>query len=647
MKNYSIKRRFSYRKTLLTILVGSSLSGCSALTGPDRFEIPANTSDFNSKLYVGASFGRSNLSPNTSGSVYSADSGSGIGTQLRLGYDVHNMLAVEFDTSVLGDANLTGGSNVDTGLQYSSASLSALVYGLSGVQMRSRREGLSAYGRIGFSALSRSSSVTQFDEGSTLPILGLGAEYGFANGLGVRAEITRYDSDATFFGLGAVYRFGISPAGIGRMIADAAEPALRQQPGRPQPGSQIAAYSRGEKRETARETIVERYAGPNARVASVNESNLHYTSASRSQPRYTDSMTNRWRPSMRPGDQDTDGVQDNQDSCPDTAAYVTVDRYGCGLFDAVLEEVVFKSGSRWLTPRARKQLDLLAETLLAFPESRIQVRAHTDSTGAADANVNLSSLRAEVVVQYLQSKGVHELQMQAVGMGEAQPLDSNSTRSGRLRNRRVDIVTLPDQDAGHLLVAENAGSARVITVNDTSSGTSDIAVAKDAWNSAPGKRKPQIRPPIQNVVANEPGLVAANPVIAKAPGLPVAALPVPGFAPGFPVTGVVTGVDFDSGIGSLNPDSKNALKKVVQALENHPGVSIAIMAHTDDKGTNSANMELSKLRAKSVVEYIASQGVEQSRLKAEGYGNMLPLVQSISAEDRKRNRRIEVRILPD
>lgn len=644
------------RRTVTAVLVASLLTGCAALGQPERFklDIPANTGDFRNRLYTGVSMGTSNLSPNTRGEGFTVESSSDMGTQLRLGYDVHNMLAVEVDTSVLGRSTLSPSDpfNPTAEVKYSAATVSALVYGWSGVQARSRREGLSAYGRVGFAALSKSSQVKPIEESGTLPILGVGAEYGFASGLGIRAEVTRFDSDATYVGFGAIYRFGISPKGIGRMIADAAEPAFGN-------ADTTVARSRG---YSDNETIVERYAGPNARPGRGAAPHLHYTSGAEPDQRYVGSMAERWRPAMRADDRDSDGVLDNVDSCPDTSKHVTVDRYGCGLFDAVLHDVTFKSGSRWLTPRARGQLDLLAETLLAFPEARIQVRAHTDSRGPADMNLGLSSRRAEVVIQYLQSKGVHELQLQAVGMGEAQPLDANDTRKGRLRNRRVDIVTLPDQDAGQLLMASNVESNAVMTVQNKNNVQDDKAgtpVLNEDWNSAPRSGKPKKstgraygRTPKKS--GAEPGLMAAMPDMG-APGTirragvsfpsMIAPLPQPGFAPNFGFAGVLEDVSFDGGDSSLSQKSLIALKPLKEALLRDPSVRVAIMAHTDDQGALDDNKALSTKRAQSVVEYLVNEGVDATRLKAEGYGELLPLVQNVTDADRQRNRRIEVRVL--
>lgn len=639
------------RCSIVGLLVSGILTGCSSLTGPDRIEIPANTADFRSRLYAGASLGSSRLSPDTRGTVFNVDSNSDTGTQLRLGYDLHNMLAIELDSSVLGESTLREAS---TDVKYSSASISALVYGLSGVQLRSRRQGLSAYARLGYGRLSKSSAVVDLEESGAVPILGLGAEYGFSNGLGVRAEITRFDEDASYVGFGAVYRFGISPAGIGTMIAEAAEPALGAANTTVARDGRVLVGKARDRFDTARRPGGANGSAP-ARSAGHSGPNSGWTASAESPDAASlHPMSERWRPAMRAGDQDTDGVMDSADECPGTQPHVTVGRFGCGLFDAVLEDVTFKSGSRWLSPRARGQLDQLAETLLAFPESRVQVRAHTDSQGPADINLNLSSRRAEVVVQYLQSRGVHELQLQAVGMGEAQPIDNNADIAGRKRNRRVDVVTLPDQDAGHLLVASSIESARVIAVTDPAHRDPDrdeYSIDHDAWNSAPSLPAKRLK----RHAAQAPGVQSVEPVLQAATAeedvnprlLSIQPLPVPGFAPGLALAGVVEDLGFPAGDSTLTMQAEQALAPIVRALLENPLVRIAVMAHTDDAGGQEANLALSRSRAESVVNYLQQQGVAAERMLAEGYGELLPLVQNVTEADRATNRRIEIRILRD
>ena len=173
-----LRRRRTVRAIAPVTLLGVALGGCASLPDLDRFEIPGDES-FRTRVYAGAAMGNSHLTPDTRGTVFNVDDTDDLGTQLRLGVDVHDMLAVELDTSVLGTATLR---EAGTDVNYSAASISALVYGLDGVQLRSRREGWSAYGRFGIGVLKKSSDVVALEEGGSVPILGLGAEYGYATG---------------------------------------------------------------------------------------------------------------------------------------------------------------------------------------------------------------------------------------------------------------------------------------------------------------------------------------------------------------------------------------------------------------------------------------------------------------------------------
>ncbi|ASJ75557.1 OmpA family protein [Granulosicoccus antarcticus] len=584
-------------RSILAVLIGSVLTGCVMPSGQPSLQLPSGSSDFRSRLYAGASLGGSHLS---SSEALEVESSNAMTTQLRLGYDLHDRVAVELDTSILGESQLRESQSA---VDHTSASVSALIYGLSGSQMRSRREGLSAYARLGYGSLKRSSDIVELENSESGPVLGLGAEYGLSNGLGLRADITRFDADVSYIGLGAVYRFGVQASSRGQMVAGAAEPSLG------------AANT----------------AGPEIEAMAL-------------------SMADRWRPAMRRGDADADGVLDSRDDCPETIAHITVDNTGCGLFDAVLSDVRFRSGSSWLSPSARAQLNEVAETLLAFPESRVQVRAHTDSQGKSDMNMNLSTGRAQVVSQYLQSRGVHERQLQAVGMGETEPLGSNSTAVGRLQNRRVDVVTLPDQDAGQLSVQPMLAVRRVIVVSDPRQRDSQrdgLVDTQDVVSASPTREKSSLKTAeAKAVVSEEPDLQSAMSVDTTARSrIPIMPLPEPGFAPGVSISGVVDGLDFPDGSSELSANARNSLGSVIATMRNNPRIRIAVMAHTDNSGDAQINLRLSKQRAQAVASFLAGEGVVPDRLEAEGYGELLPLVQNMTPADRATNRRVEIRIL--
>jgi outer membrane protein OmpA-like peptidoglycan-associated protein len=78
--------------------------------------------------------------------------------------------------------------------------------------------------------------------------------------------------------------------------------------------------------------------------------------------------------------------------------------------------------------------------MVEFPKTAIVVQGHTDSTGTEAHNQELSERRAGAVFAYLTGRGIDPGRMVSVGYGEGQPVASNDTASGRLQNRRVDLL---------------------------------------------------------------------------------------------------------------------------------------------------------------------------------------------------------------
>jgi outer membrane protein OmpA-like peptidoglycan-associated protein len=103
-------------------------------------------------------------------------------------------------------------------------------------------------------------------------------------------------------------------------------------------------------------------------------------------------------------------------------------------------DVLFPIDSARLAPDARGSLDEMARVLNEYPKSAVVVQGYTDATGTEEHNQDLSERRAQAVKNYLVLRGVDEERMTALGFGESSPIASNSSESGRQRNRRVDIL---------------------------------------------------------------------------------------------------------------------------------------------------------------------------------------------------------------
>ncbi len=107
------------------------------------------------------------------------------------------------------------------------------------------------------------------------------------------------------------------------------------------------------------------------------------------------------------------------------------------------ESVLFGFDSAAISGPAQNDLYAVARNLQQYPNSTIQVVGHTDSTGAAAYNVDLSQRRARSVANVLTAGGVSASRISVVGMGMSQPIASNNTAAGRAQNRRVEIIIRP------------------------------------------------------------------------------------------------------------------------------------------------------------------------------------------------------------
>lgn len=108
---------------------------------------------------------------------------------------------------------------------------------------------------------------------------------------------------------------------------------------------------------------------------------------------------------------------------------------------------------------------------------------------------------------------------------------------------------------------------------------------------------------------------------------------------------VLNNLFFPSNQYNLEARSKTELNKLVQFLTLNKAVRIQITGHTDDVGEAAFNLDLSKKRAASVVQYLTRQGVGRERLAVAGYGETKPVKPNDSEPNRQLNRRIELKIL--
>lgn len=108
-----------------------------------------------------------------------------------------------------------------------------------------------------------------------------------------------------------------------------------------------------------------------------------------------------------------------------------------------LPDVTFAVNSADISPSMRQTLDGVAQSMVNYPNSLIDVMGHTDSTGSDQYNLDLSRRRADAVANYLISRGVAGARVERIGYGEQYPVADNTTEAGRQQNRRVEIRITP------------------------------------------------------------------------------------------------------------------------------------------------------------------------------------------------------------
>lgn len=106
---------------------------------------------------------------------------------------------------------------------------------------------------------------------------------------------------------------------------------------------------------------------------------------------------------------------------------------------------------------------------------------------------------------------------------------------------------------------------------------------------------------------------------------------------------LIYGIYFDTGKASIKPESKPTLDAIADLLKRNPSLLLYVVGHTDDTGSVASNLELSKQRAKSVVDTLVSgYQIAANRLQAEGVGPYAPASSNTTDSGKQKNRRVEL-----
>jgi outer membrane protein OmpA-like peptidoglycan-associated protein len=148
-------------------------------------------------------------------------------------------------------------------------------------------------------------------------------------------------------------------------------------------------------------------------------------------------------------DTDGDGLLDPSDQCvkdPETKnGYKDGD--GCPdeipkevkKFSGVIKGIYFDTDKAVIKKKSVTVLDEALDVFKKFPDMKVEISGHTDSQGSRDHNLDLSQRRAEAVKKWLVDRGVADSRITTRGVGPDEPVDTNETKAGRAKNRRIEF----------------------------------------------------------------------------------------------------------------------------------------------------------------------------------------------------------------
>ena len=110
-------------------------------------------------------------------------------------------------------------------------------------------------------------------------------------------------------------------------------------------------------------------------------------------------------------------------------------------------------------------------------------------------------------------------------------------------------------------------------------------------------------------------------------------------------TGIIKGIEFDTGKDTIRPVSEPVLENALIVLVEYPRTRIEISGHSDDVGKREDNVELSKKRAESVKNWFVAKGVDEKRIETRGVGPDEPISDNKTAAGKQKNRRIEFKLV--
>lgn len=254
--------------------------------------------------------------------------------------------------------------------------------------------------------------------------------------------------------------------------------------------------------------------------------------------------------------------------------------------------VYFEFDKYSLTKKAMTQLmSFCQENKNSIAHTEFELRGYCDNRGTDNYNFRLSEKRVSTVKSFLLKHGMNiELMIAASGYGESEPVNENETEAERQMNRRVDIITIQNNN--------------------------DLSEIKEEINS------------LKQKIADTATSAGTNIILKN--------------------------LNFVGGRRHLLPQSRPALEELLDVMKTYPKLVIKIFGNIccregDADGVDLETFEnnLSEMRAKTIADWLVYKGIDQDRVSYKGLGHSQPIYPypERNEEERIANRRVEIKII--
>jgi outer membrane protein OmpA-like peptidoglycan-associated protein len=399
-------RQSAYRRSAVALALlavfNSNTYAEEMIVCRDYTALPTNNTAFAPCYYVGIGLGLSQMDPDTSDSSWVPVDDADSGFTLYGGYHFSRSWFVELMYANMGETTMDNKHVLVTD-QESIAYQAFSVFGgyylpFDDVFNTKLPVKFFIKGGPALLALDASSPLVKLEKDSqTVLATGMGIEWPFVKNWMLRAEMNTFSAEAKLFSLSVGYWFGGQ--------------TYRYDNAPPQP---VMAET------TEAVAVAEPVVTP--------------------EPVAEEVVTPEEKPVL--ADADFDGVNNEIDECPNSLMGSKVDAKGCAVYKGYVQSLYGAFNSTDLTYPSYGLLDTVILLLKGYPDTRIEIQAHTDDRGSDELNQRLSDQRAEVVKAYLVEKGIDASRIETKGFGESKPMASNETVQGRSKNRRIDFKVL-------------------------------------------------------------------------------------------------------------------------------------------------------------------------------------------------------------